>query len=132
VDASYNDGLMHALQNHSEKEETCNFDVARQVHENLTKRGDPWFGVFGGKRWRDGQGPCSLQVFDGIVDVSELWRLDSFSKYLLWLIATSCVTPELDLEDQFFKRTPLHLWLWIFWDSLLKELLRAHSEHKSI
>jgi hypothetical protein len=35
MDAANDDGLLHALESHSKQEQSCNLQVAREVHKDL-------------------------------------------------------------------------------------------------
>lgn len=128
MDATHDDGLMHAFQGHAKQEESSDLDIAWKIHKDLAESCDLWLEVFICKGWRNGQSSCRLEILNSIADVSELWRLDSSTKNMLWFIAA----PKLHLEDELLQRTPLHFWLRVLRNSVLVERLGAHSEDKAI
>ena len=79
MEASHHNRLMHALQSHSKKEKSSNTNVTGKIHENLAKSCDLWDKIFFLVRRREGESSCSLEILDGIADISVLWRLDCSS-----------------------------------------------------
>jgi len=77
VNATHDDGLMHAFQSHSKQEESGDLDVTWKIHKDFAKSCDLWFEVLVSKGWRYCQSSCCLQILNSIADVSELWWLDS-------------------------------------------------------
>ena len=95
VEATHDDGLMHAFQSHTKKEKTGNLYVARKVHKYLAKSCDLWLVVCLGEGRTHSHCTSCLKVFDGIANVSIFRRLDCSSENLLRLIAS----PQLNLEN---------------------------------
>ena len=132
MDRSDVDGLLHALERHTEEENTRDLQVYRQVDEYLAKgcdlrlvllvrlRVDHW-------RW-DRQRTCLLQVLYRVKDVSKLRRLDGSSQDLIWLVPV----PQLDLKDELLEGAALHLGLGVLGHKVLEEALRAEPEHDAL
>ncbi len=99
MNATHDDGLLHALQGHTEEEESSDLNVARQVHENSSQRRDlptrSFRAITNRCNKRNSQSSSLLKVLNCVANVSEFWRLDSSSKDLFRLV----LAPELDLED---------------------------------
>jgi hypothetical protein len=80
VNGSHIDSLLHALQGHTEKEDSCDLQIHRQVYKDLAQSRDlgnilflsglvPSLIIFEAW-WRRCESTCLLQVLDSIEDVS--------------------------------------------------------------
>ena len=133
MDATHNDSLLHTFQSHTKHKKSGDLEIAREIHENLSESSDftCFFLIFVCESHierRKSQSSGLLQILDGIANISVFWRLNSSSKNFSRLV----LVPELDLKNEFFKGTPLHLRLRILWDGVVVKLLRAESEYESV
>lgn len=80
MNASYDDGLVHAFKRHTKEKQSSHFNVTWKIHKYFTQ------GCYLLRKvlvflfilnWRrNGQRTSFLKIFDSIDNVSVLWRLD--------------------------------------------------------
>lgn len=128
MNAAHYDSLVHTLHGHSEQKESSYFNVTWKIDENFTQSCNFRLVVLFRAWWRDCQSTCLLEIFEGIADIAILRWLDSSTQNLLRFICS----PQLDLENEFLKRAPLHFRLRILRYTIVVEALRAHSKDEAI
>ena len=81
MNASDDDGLLHALESHSEKEKSCDLEVAREIDKDLAKSSDfvLLLFLFSRMMWWHCKCTSLLQVFYRVPYVSIIWRLNGSS-----------------------------------------------------
>lgn len=127
--------LLHALECHAKQKQSGDLQGHWQINKNLSKSCDLWlvlrhhtFTLHSDDRRWDRKSSSILQVFDGVENVSQFWRLNSSAKDVFRLV----LVPQLDLKNQLFEWATLHLRLRVLWDRVVIEVLGAQSKHNSV
>ena len=76
MNATHDNGLVHAFQSHSKQEESGDLDIAWKVDKYSAKSCDLCLEVVLSEGRRYCQSSCCLQILHGVADVSVLWWLD--------------------------------------------------------